>query len=183
MRQLSIYDVARLAVAYWLRDDAITMVAIAGAESGYIEDRPSSTDVWGMPGDNASWRPYSCLSVYSWGLWQVFMPVHHYLLEEATGSTNACDWADYLCDGAHNAYIAYRIWRVQGFAAWSTYNVGAHQRFLVDATMAVDYVLAPPRPAPPPPPPPPPPPAGAPPLISVQPPSASVQPPAAHEPP
>jgi hypothetical protein len=36
MRQLSLEDVARLALAYWTRDDAITMVAIAGAESAYI---------------------------------------------------------------------------------------------------------------------------------------------------
>ena len=179
MRQLSIYDVARLAVAYWTRDDAITMVAIAGPESGYIEDRPSSTDVIGMPGDNESWRPYNCLGVYSWGLWQVFMPVHHYLLEEATGSSAPCDWMDYLCDGAHNAYIAYRIWLSQGFGAWSTYNVGAHQRFLADATMAVDYIITPPKPAPPPVPPT----GGAPPLTPVEPPWASVEPPAAVEPP
>lgn len=179
MRQLSIYDVARLAVAYWLRDDAIIMVAIAGAESGWIEDRPSTTDVWGMPGDNVYWRAYSCQRVYSWGLWQVFMPVHRLLLEESTGSIDPCVWRDYLCDGAHNAYIAYRIWLSQGFGAWSTYNDHSYERFLVDATMAVDYVLARPRPAPPPVPPP----GGAPPLTPVVPPSASVAPPAARPPP
>lgn len=179
MRQLSITDVARLAVAYWTRNDAITMVAIAGPESGYIEDRPSSSDVWGMPGDNAGWRPYSCDRVYSWGLWQIFMPVHRLLLQEATGSTDPCTWRDYLCNGAHNAYIAYRIWLSQGFAAWSVYNLGLHKRFLADATMAVDEVLAGPRPAPPPVPPP----GRAPPLTPVAPPSASVAPPAAHPPP
>jgi hypothetical protein len=179
MRQLSLDAVARLVVAYWLRDDAIIMVAIACAESGCIEDRPSSTDVWGMPGDNDSWRPYSCNQVYSWGLWQIFMPVHRYLLEEATGSLDPCFWRDYLCDGAHNAYIAYRIWLSQGFGAWSTYNVGAHARFLVDATMAVDAVLATPSPAPPPTPPA----GGAPPYTPVEPPWAAVAPPAAVTPP
>lgn len=179
MRQLSIYDVARLAVAYWLRDDAITMVAICGAESGYIEDRPSSTDRWGMPGDNVGWRPYSCNQVYTWGLWQIFMPAQWRLLQEATGSTDPCKWRDYLCDGAHNAYIAYRIWLSQGFGAWSAYNVGAHNRFLVDATMAVDYILARPSPAPPPVPPP----GRAPPLTPAVPPVSSVAPPAARPPP
>ena len=179
MRQLSIYDVARLAVAYWTRDDAIIMVAIAGAESAYIEDRPSSTDVIGMPGDQEAWHPYACDSVYSWGLWQVFMPVHRLLLEEATGSTDPCTWRDYLCNGAHNAYIAYRIWLSQGFTAWSAYNVGAHSRFLVDATMAVDYIITPPKPAPPPPPPGP----GPLPSFPVEPPRAAVEPPAAHPPP
>lgn len=179
MRQLSLYDVARLAVAYWPRDDAIIMVAIAGAESGYIEDRPSSSDVIGMPGDNEGWRPYNCLGVYSWGLWQVFMPVHRFLLQEATGSTDPCTWRDYLCDGGQNAYIAYRIWLSQGFGAWSTYNGGYHKRFLVDATMAVDYVLATPKPAPKPVPPV----HVAPPLTPVEPPWDSVEPPAAVEPP
>lgn len=179
MRQLSLYDVARLVVAYWLRDDAIVMVAIAGAESGYYEDRPSSSDRWGMPGDNEGWRPYSCDQVYSWGLWQVFMPVHRFILEDTTGSTDPCKWRDYLCDGGHNAYIAYLIWLSQGFGAWSTYNVGAHKRFLVDATMAVDYVLATPKPSPKPVPPT----GGAPPLTPVEPPWASVEPPAAVEPP
>jgi hypothetical protein len=179
MRQLSLEDVARLALAYWTRDDAITMVAIAGAESAYIEDRPSSTDRIGMPDDQDAWRPYACQGVYSWGLWQVFMPVHRYLLQEASGSTDPCTWRDYLCDGAHNAYIAYRIWLSQGFGAWYTYNVGAHKRFLVDATMAVDEVLARPKPAPPPVPPA----GGAPPLTAVAPPSAAVAPPAAQPPP
>jgi hypothetical protein len=179
MRQLSIYDCARIAVAYWERDDAIIMVAIAGAESGYITDRPSSSDVWGMTGDNDSWRPYACQQVYSWGLWQVFMPVHRYLLQEVTGSSDPCVWRDYLCDGEQNAYIARRIWDSQGFGAWSTYNVGAHQRFLVDATMAVDYILATPSPVPPPLPPA----GGAPPLTPVEPPWAAVEPPAAVAPP
>lgn len=179
MRQLSIYDVARLAVAYWTYDDAIKMVAICGAESAYIEDRPSSTDVWGMPGDNEGWRPYSCNRVYSWGLWQVFMPAHWRLLQETTGSTDPCTWANYLCDGAHNAYIAYRIWLSQGFGAWSTYNNHSYERFMVDARMAVDYVLARPKPAPPPVPPP----GGAPPLTPVVPPVSSVAPPVAHPPP
>jgi hypothetical protein len=179
MRQLSIYDVARLAVAYWTYDDAITMVAIAGPESGYIEDRPSSADVIGGPGDRPEWRPYACDGVYSWGLWQVHMPSHRYLLEEATGSTDPCFWRDYLCDGAHNAYIAYRIWLSQGFGAWSCYNDHSYERFLVDARMAVDYVLATPKPAPPPVPPA----GGAPPLTPVEPPWASVEPPAAVAPP
>lgn len=179
MRQLSIYDVARLAVAYWTYDDAITMVAIAGPESGYIEDRPSSVDRVGGPGDRPEWHPYACDGVYSWGLWQVHMPSHTFLLQEATGSTDPCFWRDYLCDGAHNAYIAYRIWLSQGFGAWSCYNDNSYLRFKVDATMAVDYIITPPKPAPPPVPPT----GGAPPLTPVEPPWASVEPPAAVEPP
>ena len=143
MRQLTIYDVARLAVAYWTRDDAITMVAIAGPESAYIEDRPSSSDIIGMYGDQEAWHPYACDGVYSWGLWQVFMPVHHLLLQERTGSTDPCVWRDHLVDPGFNAILAHEIWATQGLSAWSTYNNGDYLDYLDEAEAAVDAALVP----------------------------------------
>ena len=42
---MSIEDAARAAVVLWRQPDAIIMVAIAGAESGWRNDAPSSSDV------------------------------------------------------------------------------------------------------------------------------------------
>lgn len=149
---MSIGDAADQAVQFWSRPDAINMVAIAGAESGWVNDIPSSTDVWGMPGEQAWWRPYSCNQVYSWGLWQIFMPVHREKLQPATGSTDPCIWRDYLLDPHNNAYIADQILRTQGFSAWSAYNDLSYRAFLHDAELAVDRALeriGPPVPRPP----------------------------------
>lgn len=201
MPQLSIYDVARLALAYWTRADAIIMTAICGAESGYYDDAsgdslhvlacyrayntayPCDTRlpayVIARAWVDQTYGPYACDEQTSFGLWQVNTYWQRYLLQEVTGHTDPCRWRTYLFDGANNAYVAHRVWLSQGFGAWSTYNVRAHERFLVDATMAVDYVLARPTPAPPPVPPA----GGAPPLTPVVPPAASVVPPAAVPPP
>lgn len=151
---MSIEDAARAAVVLWTQPDAIIMVAIAGAESGWRNDAPSSSDVWGMPGEQPSWRPYSCNQVYSWGLWQIFMPMHYDKLQAATGSADPCYWAGWLKGPASNAHIADQILRTQGFTAWSTYNNLAYRAYLHDAEVAVaaaiGEVLPPAPPMPPP---------------------------------
>jgi len=169
---MTISDAAAAAVLYWSRDDAITMVAIAGAESGWINDRPSDTDVWGMPGEQLWWRPYACNRVYSWGLWQIFMPVHRAKLGSLTNSSDPCRWRDYLCDPVNNARVAHWVWTEQGFNAWSAYQLDRHIPFLAAAQAAVDAAIAPPPPVEVPLPP-----AVAPPWRAVAPPPTAVRPP------
>ena len=170
---MSIADAAAAAVLYWSRDNAITMVAIAGPESSYRNDAPSSTDVWGMPGEDPAWRPYACQQVYSWGLWQIFMPVHKAKLGELTNSSDPCFWSAYLCDPVNNARVAHWVWTEQGFQAWSAFNDRSYLAYMDRATVAVDEALGPtppdivPLPA-----------AVVPPSAAVVPPSAAVVPPA-----
>jgi len=140
---VSIADAAAAAVLFWDRGDAVTMVAIAGPESGYRNDAPSSSDVWGMPGEQLWWRPYACSRVYSWGLWQVFMPVHREILASFTGSDDPCVWANWLKDPENNARAAYRIWQVQGFQAWAAFNDRSYLAYKARAEAAVDAALGP----------------------------------------
>lgn len=138
---MSLADCAAQAVLQWSRDDAITMVAIAGAESGWINDRPSGSDVVGGPGDRSSWRPYACNGVYSWGLYQIHMPSHHARLQDVTGSPDPCIWRDHLIDPGFNTVMAAEIRSGQGLSAWSVYNNGAYRAYIDQATVAVDAAL------------------------------------------
>jgi hypothetical protein len=176
---MSIEDAAVAALEFWTFDNAITAVAIAGAESGWVNECPSSSDVFGMPGEKPWWRPYSYLGVYSWGLWQIFMPMHYELLIAVTGSGRPMDWVRYLCYPHNNAYIAHLLWQESGWHPWSTWLNGAYAAYMTQALEAVSEAAKPPPPWPPPPPPP----AGAPPRTPVEPPWAPVEPPAAVQPP
>lgn len=124
------------------------MVAIAGPESGWINDRASESDVWGMPGEQPWWRSYSCDRVYSWGLWQIFIPAHYGILIAATGSPDPCRWRDYLLDPVNNARIAYQVWQAQGFFAWTAYNNNSYLAYKARAQVAVDAAIGPRPPVP-----------------------------------
>jgi len=172
LHPMSIADAAAAAVLYWARDNAITMVAIAGPESSYRNDAPSSTDVWGMPDEQSWWRPYACNRVYSWGLWQIFMPVHRAKLGELTNSSDPCRWSAYLCDPVNNARVAHWVRTEQGFTAWSAYNDRSYLAYMAAAEAAVDEALGPRPPIYVPLPP-----AVAPPSAAVAPPPTPVAPP------
>jgi len=176
---MSIEDAAAAALEFWTPDHAITAVAIAGAESGWVNEAPSTVDVVGGPGDRPEWRPYAYNGVYSWGLWQIHMPSHYELLIAVTDSGRPMDWVRYLCWPHNNAYIAHLLWQEPGqwggWHPWSTWNNGAYAAYMSQALEAVYGVKPPPRPPLPFP--------GEPPLTPVEPPWAAVEPPAAHEPP
>jgi len=146
---MSLADCALYATLYWSRDDAITMVAIAGAESGWSNTAQGDYYTNFPLDQQPTYLAYSCNGYTSFGPWQVNTRWHHELLERRTGSTDPCVWRDLLFDPDSNANVAHEIWDAQGFAAWSTYNNGAYQNYVAQATAAVDAVL----PAPPPPPP------------------------------
>lgn len=150
---MSLADCAAQAVLQWDRDTAITMVAIAGAESGWRNDAAGDHYSIFPPDQQPTYRQYSCQGYTSWGLWQINMRWHHPRLYDATLSTDPCVWAAYLSDPGANAYLAHEIWATQGLTAWSTYNNGAYRAYIAQATTAVDEALGvqPPRPVIPPP--------------------------------
>jgi len=90
------------AAAGFTGDDLPIAVAVAQAESG---GDPSATHLNGN-------------GTTDFGLWQI-NSVHVAIL--ALG-----DWRD----PTTNARMAYAVWQESGWRAWSTYNSGAHRRYL-----------------------------------------------------
>jgi len=149
------------------------MVAIAGPESTYDPWAKGDHILNFSPADQVQYAPYDCGGYLSFGYWQIFQGVHHALLQAASGSTDPCQWRDYLFIPINNAYIARQVWQSQGFGAWTAYNNGSYLAFKPQATLAVDAALGPPPPIVPPPLE-----AVAPPSQAVAPPSTPVEPPA-----
>lgn len=104
-------------------DLLITMVAIAGAESGW---NPGAHNP--VPPDD------------SYGLWQINMlggmgPERRRLFGISSNSQ--------LFDPATNARAAMIIYKQQGLRAWSTYSHGSYKRHLITARYAVQAIGAP----------------------------------------
>lgn len=92
--------------------DAQTLTAIAGAESGYDPNAIGDVNL-----ENATWGP-------SVGLWQIRTEK----AETNTGGTrdiNALEASVQV-----QAADAAQIWHTQGPSAWSTYQNGAYKRYL-----------------------------------------------------
>lgn len=94
--------------------EAVTMTAIAGAESGFD---PAAVGDVGL--QNATWGP-------SIGLWQVRS------IKAQSGTGGVRD-ATRLSDPAFNAKSAYSIYKGQGLSAWSTYSNGAYKGYVATA--------------------------------------------------
>lgn len=144
---MRIQDIATLALRYWDYDNAIIAVAVALAESGGREDaRGDHISIFDPPYQRRA-AQFACNGYTSIGLWQIHMPAHYPRLQGATGSNNPCDWAAWLSIPDNNARVAHEIWqgsqvaRGDGWLPWSTYKVGAHQRYLQAAKEAVDEVF------------------------------------------
>lgn len=138
---MSIEDCAAVAVLLWDRDTAITMVAIAGAESGWDPAAPGDP-WWIFPVDQQPTKKlYSCDGYGSIGMWQIHMPAHHARLQVVTGSTDPCVWRDNLTVTGFNGDMAAEILAGQGFEAWSCYNNDAYLDYVDQATIAVDTAL------------------------------------------
>ena len=135
---------------------APTMVAIMAAESsldplatcdglsiyvgtsGYALAQQYSCDPANAHvGPSCGTPPYT-----SFGLGQVNLPSHYPLLEQMSGSTSPCAWAQWLYVPAHNVAACYAIWQGSGFGAWTTYRTGAYRQNMPQAKAAVSDVLA-----------------------------------------
>ncbi len=146
---MSIGHCAQVALKHWSGEDAITMVAIAGAESSWREDAAGDPISYFHSIGQYQYDPYACGGYLSFGYWQIFQGVHYEALRSFTGSNDPCVWAAWLKNGAQNAQIAYNIWRgrlsvgLNPFTPWSTYNNGAYLQFMDEARAAVEGAPAP----------------------------------------
>jgi hypothetical protein len=142
----------RAALMFWEPDIAVTMLAIAGAESGGWKldaagDSPSILRSKGYPGSAATAKTYNCPlgtedGYASWGLWQIFMPLHKSTLESlGAPKDDPCATAEWLKDPANNARAAFAVWQSQGFGAWTMYNNGEYDNYLAEAQQAVEETI------------------------------------------
>jgi hypothetical protein len=143
----SILECARAAVLFWDRPTAITMVAIAGGESGWDAkaggDTPASLEAAGFYSTARLARQWNCPKgtddgPASWGLWQIFLGANNKLVKFLSDYSDPCWMASWLRVPIHNARTAYNILRQQGFRAWAVYNAGLHEQHINAATAAVD---------------------------------------------
>jgi hypothetical protein len=169
---MSIADAAEAAIQFWSREDAVTAVAIAGAETGGRWNNDARGDPASAYPDDPLYAYYACEGYTSFGPWQINTRWHYDKLQAVTGSFLPCNWRDYLFDPYRNASIAHWLWEESGWQPWTTYRLNLHRAYLAQAQAAVDAAIGPP-----------PQPGGEPPLTPIEPPGASVEPPAAVAPP
>lgn len=106
-------EIADIAWRHWGdtgNENVAIAIAVCFAESGGKVDAVNDNFPRWQPDPNSIYR-------YDYGLWQV-NSVHGYNAEFL------------LSHPDYNAACARAVWDAQGWGAWSTYNVGAHQRFL-----------------------------------------------------
>ena len=153
---MSIEDAARVALRFWEFGDAVKMVAIAGAESGWRNDARGDPLSYFHNQGIYSYDAYDCEGYLSFGLWQIFQGVHYATLRSLTGSDAPCVWRDWLFNPDQNGSMAFMIWTgrkkagLDPFTPWSVYNNGAYLNYMAQALEAVERASAAPPPVIPP---------------------------------
>lgn len=153
---------ARVALGIWDRKTAIIMVAIAGAESAWEPtiggDTPRTLfeleSVFAPDALRFNCPLGNMDGPASWGLWQIFMPLHAQILinDKLVPSENSllgrlgapvddpCKTAEWLRKSVNNAQAAAAILELLGFQAWTAFVIGAFKNFLPEAEAAVQAV-------------------------------------------
>jgi len=132
-------------------EDIAIAVAIARAESDLridnAGDSPKILRSLGYPSSAETAKGYNCPlgsedGFASWGLWQIYMPVHKDGILKKLGApiSDPCQTAEWLSNPANNARAAYEVWKNQGFAAWTMYKNGEYRNYLSDAQQAVTQI-------------------------------------------
>lgn len=93
--------------AGWTALDAVTAVAVAGAESGYNPNAENPTST-------------------AKGMWQIMMSLHE-------PKFNGADWRDPYA----SARVAHMLWVESGWQPWVAYTSGAYRSHLTEARAAV----------------------------------------------
>ena len=110
----------------------ITFVAIAGCESSFGTNNYTNHGYTGYG---------TCHGARSFGAWQINMQAHGSYLQSATGSPDACTWANWLLNLTNNAHAAVAVYHAAGgFGPWSTFTDGCYKQNLSVATQAVANV-------------------------------------------
>lgn len=132
----------KMAFAVNNRDTQITMLAIAGAESGY-DPRKRGDALANQTGSNkTACTSINCGGYCSHGVWQIFV-AWHYDKIMASGGPDArylpCEAVEWLYNPYNSALIAKRIMDSSGLTAWTVYrnsSTGAVPNHLAWMTVA-----------------------------------------------
>jgi len=138
---MDIVEIADIALDAFPSAYQSRMIAIAGAESGF--DPLASGDRLDSfaPGTQPAYEPYAVNGYLSFGLWQIFLGVHHPRIQGLSGYTDGPDLVRWLQDPRNNAKAAATILADQGLGAWSTYNNAAWRDFEIEASAALSTAI------------------------------------------
>lgn len=150
---MNMTELAKLAVEVWDSEIAISMLAIARAESALDEnaegDSPNILTGLGYPQSATKAATFNCPlgdpdGAASIGLFQIFMPVWHDALASDLGAPNTpCELADWLKVPENSVLAADLVYRQGGFTQWATYDSPVYYKYLGDARNAVESALQP----------------------------------------
>jgi len=156
---------ADVAIDQWGQEEAVILVAIAGAETGGSWNQYAAGDnpddiaayVWdrqhpGLPREGPEWDallqrlrdeylPHACNGFTSFGLWQINLRWNDELVGQLSGYIYPCDLAAWLYVRQNNARAARAVYDRQTKTAWTTYNVQSHLRYIDAARAAVIAAL------------------------------------------
>lgn len=156
MPRMSPLEVARIALQVWPTQTAIMMVAIAGLESGWNTDAggdsPAALRRAGRYDTARLAEKFNCPrgdpnGPASWGLWQIFMPVHREKLRAlGAPADDSCALAAWLRNPYNNARAADAVLKSQGPRAWTAFKTGAWKTKEAEAAQAVSQAQKAPLP-------------------------------------
>ena len=136
-----ILNVARAAGEVFPPSDQQTLVAIAGAETGWQNEAGDPLTIYGDGGEAE--RPFSCEGLSSFGPWQINLPANHALVATLSSvpASDPCGQKEWLMrDLRNSARAALAILRAQGYGAWTTYRTGAYRAHMAAAQEALAEV-------------------------------------------
>jgi len=134
-------DICNAAVQTFTLSEAPTMVAIAGAESGFEPAAQGDALDSFLPSLRHVYEDWSYEGFCSFGAWQIFLPVHHEMVARLSHEESPQAMALWLHDARNNARAAREVLASQGYQAWSTYNETQYHRFINDAGVGVAAAL------------------------------------------
>lgn len=109
---------ASLLAAGWPTQGALTMTAIAGAESGWNDTALGDTQL-----EDTTWGP-------SYGLFQIRT------VKAQTGTGSTRDINTLAAGDVQQAAAALAVYQSQGLDAWTVYQTGAYRQYLAQAQAA-----------------------------------------------
>jgi hypothetical protein len=133
---MAIGDIAQAAVAIFPPNLQVTMVAIAGAETGGSYNASAGGDC-GLGGPACGRCDDGADGATSWGAWQIHNSHADYLAGQ-TGSVAPCAWRSWLSNPLNCARAAlYLLQSPPGLDNWTTFTSGAYKAYLAQAQAAV----------------------------------------------
>jgi len=119
----------------WYKDPDLAIIATAINIAESNGDPNAEGDK--AEGPLAPYAAFACHGFLSFGLGQVFLGVHHDMIETMSGETLPCGQAEWLKDPDNNFRAQTAIHANQGWRAWSTFGTKPYLDALSEARLAI----------------------------------------------